>query len=82
MRFYKTKTDGIVSVSTLNADGDGNLTEEEYNKIVSMLRAMPEGKVLVEDGDDYAYADAPAPGDADEIPTEDALDIVTGEVPI
>lgn len=78
MRYYRTiSDDGIVSVSTLHADGDGNITEQEYEAIREMLINAPEGQVLVEDGDGYAYADAPSTEDADISPDE-ALDILMG----
>ena len=66
MRYYKTiLDDGTVFVSTLDADGDGNIPEEEYETIVVLYKNAPAGKVVVEDGTGYAYADAPAPQDED-----------------
>lgn len=68
---------GAVSISTLNADGEGNITETEYNEILALLRAMPDGKMLVETASGYEYADIPEPPDEDITP-EEALDILTG----
>ena len=66
MVFYKETENGIVlTVGTTNADGGGNITETEYNEIRSLLKAMPEGKVLADTGTGYAYADAPEPQDED-----------------
>jgi len=75
MRYYKTVFDGIVTVSTLDADGEGNITEQEYNDICNLLINLPSDKVLIEDGDGYAYANAPT---TDDISAEDALDILIG----
>lgn len=77
MRYYKANDNGIISVSTLDADGDGNITEKEYNDIVSLLRAMPAGKVLTEQNGEYVYINAPAPPDED-ISAEEAMDILMG----
>lgn len=66
---------GAVSISTLNADGEGNITGAEYAEILALLRAMPDGKILVDTGEGYEYADAPQD---DDIPAEEALDILMG----
>ena len=77
MRYYKSNTDGIISVSTLDADGEGNITEQEYTEIVALLKAMPNGKVLTEQDGEYIYIDAPVPQDED-ISAEEAMDILMG----
>ena len=79
MRYYKTDTDGIISVSTLDADGEGNITEQEYNEIVGLLRAMPSGKLLTEQDGEYRYIDAPT---TDELPDDEALAILSGGVSV
>jgi hypothetical protein len=75
MRYYKSVIDNIVSVSTLDADGNGNITEQEYNTIRNLLLNAPAGKVVVEDGNGYAYADAPS---TDELEDAEALAIILG----
>lgn len=42
MKFYKEINEGyIASVSTQTGDGNGNITEAEYNAILSTIRAKP-----------------------------------------
>lgn len=61
MQYYKTINDDIVtSIGTINVDGDGSITEFEYNIIHSMLIEMPSGKRIRDHGDGtYSYEDAP-----------------------
>ena len=76
MAFYKETENGVVlTVGTVNVDGGGNISEEEYNEILSMLKNAPAGKVVVEDGTGYAYADAPEPQDED-LPAEAIAEIL------
>ena len=79
MRYYKNKdNDIVVCVSTVNADGDGNITESEYNELLSMIRQMPEGKMIHDNGDGtYSYVDAPPMPEPDVEP-EEALEILLG----
>lgn len=79
MRYYKVDTDGVISVSTLAADGEGNITEQEYDEIVGLLRAMPSGKLLTEQDGEYLYIDAPT---TDELPDDEALAILSGGVSV
>lgn len=81
MAFYKTTKDGyILSIGTTN--GNGNITEEEYNQILSVIQSKPiptEGKdyMLKEDltWEEYELEPIPEPeADAQEI-----VDILTGE---
>ena len=60
MVYYKTiNDDGFVSISTVNADGEGNITQTEYNQIMQMIKNAPTGQGVVEDGSGYAYAEYP-----------------------
>lgn len=80
MRFYKSTENGIiVGINTLNADGDGNIGEFEYNIIRSMLTEMPTGKRIRDNGDGtYSYEDAPPMPEPDVEP-EEALAILLGD---
>ena len=49
----------IVSISKAYLPGKGNIDEKEYNEIYSLIKDMPEGKVLMETDKGYIYADAP-----------------------
>ena len=60
MIYYKTLgADGFISVSTVNADGDGNISQTEYDRILQMIKNAPTGQGVVEDGSEYAYAEIP-----------------------
>lgn len=78
MRYYKTTdADGFVAVNTLNADGDGNITQAEYEYIVSLLVSMPSGKRLHDDGNgEYSYVDIPPVEDI--LTDEELLSIILG----
>ena len=80
MRFYKsTENDIIVCINTLDADGDGNITELEYTVLSEMLAEMPTGKRIRDHGDGtYSYEDAPPMPEPDVEP-EEALAILLGE---
>ena len=79
MQYYKTVNDEIlVSIGTINADGDGNITAEEYAELLAMIRQMPEGKNIHDNGDGtYSYVDAP-PVPEPEIDDSEALEILLG----
>ena len=76
MKYYKIVEDRIVSLGTVEGSGDGNITEQEYNSILALLTVCPENKVLIEDGSEYSYADAPT---TEEIEDSEALAIILGE---
>ena len=61
MVYYKSTDDGVVTgISTVNTDGDGNITELEYTTLSDMLVEMPAGKRIRDNGDGtYSYEDAP-----------------------
>ena len=60
MIYYKTiGNDGFVSLSTVNADGEGNITKAEYDQIMQMIKNAPTGQGVVESGGGYAYAEYP-----------------------
>ena len=71
MQYYKTVSEEIlVSIGTINADGDGNITAEEYDSLLTMIRQMPDGKRIHDNGDGtYSYEDAPPMPDPE--PTDD-----------
>ena len=79
MQYYKILVDDIVtSINTLNADGNGNITEEEYNNLFDIIRAKPDGKRIRDNGDGtYSYEDAP-PMPEPEVEPEEALEILLG----
>lgn len=80
MQYYKTVSEEIlVSIGTINADGDGNITAEEYDSLLVMVRQMPDGKRIHDNGDGtYSYVDAPPMPEPDVEP-EEALAILLGE---
>ena len=58
MIYYKTLgADGFISVSTVNADGDGNISQTEYDRILQMIKNAPTGQGVVEIDGEYAYAE-------------------------
>lgn len=80
MQYYKCEIEHtICGISTVNADGDGNITEVEYELLNQMLHDMPQGKQIHDNGDGtYSYEDAPEPPEGE--PTaEELLSILTGE---
>jgi hypothetical protein len=79
MQYYKIEVEQtIYGISTVNADGVGNITEEEYELLNQMLHDMPQGKQIHDNGNGtYEYEDAPEPPEPE--PTaEELLDILTG----
>lgn len=80
MRYYKSTSDDIVlCISTMNADGDGNITEVEYTVLSEMISELPSGKRIRDNGDGtYSYVDAPPMPEPDVEP-EEALAILLGE---
>lgn len=79
MQYYKIVHDGLLSgINTINADGNGNITEEEYEYIKDMLVNIPTGKRIRDNGDGtYSYEDAPPLSEPDVEP-EEALEILLG----
>ena len=80
MQYFKTMYDNTVAgISTVNASGNGNITEEEYNNLRGMFLNMPRGKKIIEENGTYSYVDAPS---IDPEPTvedkAEAYDILTG----
>ena len=71
MQYYKTVIDEMLeSIGTINADGDGNITAEEYDSLLTMIRQMPAGKCIHDNSDGtYSYIDAPPHPDPE--PTEE-----------
>ena len=77
MVYYKTiNDDGFVSISTVNADGEGNITKSEYQQILQMIKDAPEGQGVVEDGGGYAYAEFPVI--ESDVPPEEVLEALEG----
>ena len=60
MMYYKNIDEtGFVSISTVNTDGEGNITVEEYEELLRMLRAAPDGYGIKEISGGFAYAEIP-----------------------
>lgn len=78
MQYWKmTYNDGFVSVSTINAEGDGNSTKAEHDTVAELLRNAPAGSGVVETESGFAYA--PFPVDPDpELDDSAALEILMG----
>lgn len=75
MIYYKTiGDDGFVSVSTVNADGEGNITQTEYNQIMQMIKDAPTGQGVVEIDGEYAYAEYPVIDDVSPDEIAEALE--------
>lgn len=81
MQYYKiVNEETITSLGTINADGNGNITESEYNELLSMIRQMPEGKRIRDNGDGtYSYEDAPPLPEPD-LNADEIVDIIFGGV--
>ena len=77
MRFFKYTNDGFVSLSTLDADGDGNITQTEYNEILTLIHEAEDGYGVVETQDGYGYAPLPVEPEP-ELTDEEALEILLG----
>ena len=80
MQYYKiVNEETVTSLGTINTDGDGNITAEEYDSLLTMIRQMPDGKAIHDNGDGtYTYVDAPPMPEPDVEP-EEALAILLGE---
>ena len=78
MQYWKAKSeDGFVSVTTINADGEGNSTKAEHDTVVELLRNAPEGYGVVETESGFDYA--PVTIDPDpELDDAAALEILLG----
>ena len=81
MQYYKiVNEETVTSLGTINADGNGNITESEYTELLSMIRQMPGGKQIHDNGDGtYSYVDAPEPPEGEPTP-EEIIEILTGEI--
>lgn len=78
MQYYKlTDDEGFVSVSTLNADGNGNSTQAEHDEIAEMYRNAPDGYGVIETESGFEYAARPIDPDP-ELDDSEALDILLG----
>ena len=77
MQYWKTIVNGFVTVSTLNTDGEGNITKAEHESIMEMYRGAPDGYGVIEAESGLEYA--PFPVDPDpEIDDAEALSILLG----
>ena len=81
MRYYKNVDEnGYVSINTLNEDGNGNITKEEYEMLNQMIIEKPDGKCVHDNGDGtYEYEDMP-PMPEPELEDTEALSILLGGV--
>lgn len=79
MQYYKLVNDDIVaSIGTIDADGNGNITAEEYETLKELFIEHPAGKIIKDNGDGtYSYVDAPPMPEPDVEP-EEALEILLG----
>ena len=56
MIYYRTIGDeNIVYISTLNKEGKGNISKEEYETIRKMYQDVKPGYVVTYDGKEYSY---------------------------
>ena len=78
MQYWKFKSDdGFISVSTINADGEGNSNKTEHDTVANMLRNAPAGYGVIETESGFDYA--PVPIDPDpELDEAAALEILLG----
>ena len=78
MQYWKnTDENGFVTVSTINADGEGNSTKEEHDIIADMYRNAPNGCAVIETESGCDYAKIPEPAE-DELDEAEALSIILG----
>lgn len=79
MQYYKTENDGVVlSINTVNADGNGNITADEYEQIKLLFAELPSGMQIIDHGDGtYSYEEAPPQPESD-IEPEEIVDILMG----
>ena len=57
MQYWKTNDLlGFVSVSTIDADGNGNIEKDEYDMIVLLYRDAPNGYGIIETNGELKYA--------------------------
>lgn len=78
MRYYKTKDDDdFVSVSTIDADGNGNSTKAEHDEIAEMYSNAPDGYGVIETANGFEYAARPIDPDP-ELDDSELLDILMG----
>lgn len=78
MQYWKIADENrFVLASTLNADGEGNSTKEEYDEIAELYRNAPDGYGVMETSDGFEYAPFPAPPEQD-LTDEEALEIILG----
>ena len=77
MIYYKSvDNEVIVGISTVNTDGNGNISEEEYEFLKTMITEKPEGKQIRDNGDGtYSYIDMPP---MPELEDSEALSILLG----
>lgn len=75
MRYYMFKEENVVmNVATLDADGDGNITEETYLALVEMFHDRPENNVIIESEGLFSYAEVePQETDIDDTEVFDIL---------
>ena len=78
MQYYRTiDEDGFITVSTLDADGDGNSTQAEHDTIAELYRNAPDGYGVVQTEDGYGYAARSVEPDP-ELDDSEALNILLG----
>ena len=78
MQYYKTTNeDGFITVSTIDADGNGNSTKAEHDAIAEMYRNAPDGYGVVETASGFEYAARPIDPDP-ELDDSELLDILMG----
>lgn len=77
MVYYKIIDDeGFVNVSTVNKNIGGNITKEEYDIVVEMLKNAEDGYGIKETLTGYVYAKYDI---IDEPTAEELLDVLLGE---
>lgn len=79
MYYYKIVDDGIVgSIGTVNEDGAGNISQQEYETLLAMFRAMPKDKQIADLNGNYEYVDRPESDTDDEVTTDELIEILLG----
>ena len=71
MQYYRTIIEeNIVCISTVNQEGKGNISKEEYEKIRKLYQDAKPGYVVTFDGKEYSYMQIEDPSKGSLTPDE------------